>query len=156
MPPNRKKNRSLVSNSDKIAHLTHNWKHRTSNQQNWSILHPAGRLHSHLDSLRSTTIQPCTRFAGSPEASYPSAFSMGFSSFSCILFYFLQCRPLLLCVAAAQSAAAADRAGSARWRGAARGNRPLRDQVCMRHFPFVSDGYTFSRTRLVFDRFITS
>ena len=80
--------RSLVSKSDKIAHLTHNWKHRTSNQQNWSILHPAGRLHSHLDSLRSTTIQPCTRFASIPEASYHSAFSRGFSSFSCIFFIF--------------------------------------------------------------------
>ena len=146
MPPNRKKNRSLVSNSDKIAHLTHNWKHRTSNQQNWSILHPTGRLHSHLDSLRSTTIQPCTRFAGIPEASYHSAIFRGFSSFSCIIFLFLQCSPLLLCMAAAQSAAAADRAGSARWRGAARGSRPLRDQVCMRHFPFVSDGFHFSRT----------
>ena len=87
MPPNRKKNRSLVSNSDKIAHLTHNWKHRTSNQQNWSILHPAGRLHSHLDSLRSTTIQPCTWFAGIPEAPYHSAFSKGFSFFSFIFFW---------------------------------------------------------------------
>ena len=52
-------------------------------------------------------------------------------------------------MAAAQSAAAADRAGSARWRGAGRGNRPLRDQVCMRHFPFVNDGSIFSRTRLM-------
>ena len=60
--------KKLVSKSDKIAHLTQNWTHRTSNQQNWSILHPARRLHSHLDSLRSTTIQPCTRFAGIPEA----------------------------------------------------------------------------------------
>ena len=67
--------KKLVSKSDKIAHLTQNWTHRTSNQQNWSILHPARRLHSHLDSLRSTTIQPCTRFAGIPEASSLSAFS---------------------------------------------------------------------------------
>ena len=33
---------------------------------------------------------------------------------------------------------------------AARGNRPLRDQVCMRHFPFLSDGSTFPRTRFGF------
>jgi len=56
------------------------------NQQNWPILHPAGRFHFHFDSLRSTTIQPCTWFAGIPEAPYHSAFSKGFSFFSFIFF----------------------------------------------------------------------
>ena len=60
------------------------WLHWYDRNKIWCILHPAGRQHSHLDSLRSTTIQPCTRFAGIPEASSHSAFSLGFSFFPCI------------------------------------------------------------------------
>ena len=60
--------------------------------QKWSILIPAGRLQLALKSPRSTTIQPCTRFAGIPEASSLSAFSLGVSFF-----------PLLQCSTGQQS-----------------------------------------------------
>ena len=86
----RKKSLTFFKIGPTIAHLTHNRKHRSSNQQKLSILHPAGRFHLHLYSLRPTTIQPCTRFAGIPEAPYHSAFSKGF------LFFFLRAADLCI------------------------------------------------------------
>ena len=54
------------------------------------MLNPAGRFQLDLNSRRSTTIQPCTRFAGIPEAPYHSAFSKGF------LFFFLRAADLCI------------------------------------------------------------
>ena len=91
---------------------------------------------------------------GIPEASSHSAFSEGFPFISCIFFIILAVQHSC-CSARRQHSPLLRPAGPATRSGAARhGATSLRDQVNMRHFPYVSDGSNFSRTRLVFLRFI--
>ena len=88
VPKSVKKIAHLGSKSENFAHLSQDRKNSShiSNQPKSSILHPAGRFQLHFNSVRSNMVQPCTRFAGIPEASSLSAFSLGFSSSP-----FLQC-----------------------------------------------------------------
>ena len=89
-------------------------------------------------------IQPCTRFAGITEASSHSAFSKGFSFFSCIFSFFDSAA-----LRGGSTARCCCRQGRTLTRGDT-GYTGLRGQVSQRHFPFVSDGSNFPRTHLMF------
>ena len=167
--------RSPVQKSEKqIAHLSRNWKYiahlivnylkieknrsRVSKSEKMSFLHPAGRFRLHFDSLRSKTIQLCTRFAGIPEASSHTAFSSGFSFHLTYIFkkrrkrekgerYFFLPVQHFRCSSRRQLSPPQRPIGPVPRACVVRhGATGLRCQVSMRHFPFVSDGSNFSRT----------
>ena len=100
-----------------VASLSHT-------QKKISFLHPAGLFQFLSYSLRSKTILPCTRFADTPEAPFSLGLFIGLFISLIHFIFFGNAALSLLFEAAAQSAAAAGRAGDARWRGAARGNKP--------------------------------
>ena len=139
VPKSVKKIAHLGSKSENFAHLSQDRKNSShiSNQPKSSILHPAGRFQLHFNSVRSNMVQPCTRFAGIPRPLRIRPFRRALKPLHFIsisLYYIGSAALLLLCEAAAQSAAAAGRAGNARWRGAARGKRPSWPGE-QRHFP---------------------
>ena len=117
MCPKLGKIRPLVSNSDKIAPVSNNWKHRSSTS-GWTLTVAFGFTAIDDDMANACGLQASPRpllirhFLGASHSVHVSFSYFGGAAF------------LLLCEAAAQSTAAACRAGIARWRGAALDNRP--------------------------------
>jgi len=140
MRPKLGKFRPLNSKSDRIAHVSNNWKHRSSTS-GWTLTIAFGFTAIDDDTANARGLQAF------PRPLLIRHFLRASHSVHVSFSYFGGAAFLLLCEAAAQSTAAACRAGIARWRGAALDNRPSWRRpgeytplaCCERRIQFLSD-----------------
>jgi len=117
MRPKLGKFRPLNSKSDRIAHVSNNWKHRSSTS-GWTLTIAFGFTAIDDDTANARGLQAF------PRPLLIRHFLRASHSVHVSFSYFGGAAFLLFCEAAAQSAAAACRAGITRWRGSALDNRP--------------------------------